>query len=1656
MKSHSYFSFLFTGLLLHHVWSQEPTSQPSSHPTQPTSQPSSQPSYQPSNQPSSEPTQPTSMPSTTPPTIIYHPDQYEPIDEQTFGIYTDLWNNAHKSWISINPDIQSYCDTNVVDTQISYPICVDDYLATLERPSNDGEPNCPAVQCVKEIVDGMNCVVTPSDTIDYLPPVADSVLDDDTICATEGDPYPGVRGHQYGMDTGIPPHYAPITPLKLKITGTVYAQFNDKCEVVPDAEIVAWQVNPVALNKFDINDQIDHYNKVHDLADSFEKQANIEESVKKTRVGIQYESLRDISCRGMVHTHSNGTYSFNTLMPPSYGPPRHVMFSITAPGFHALHTRMYFDTDWRLLQLTTNGGDEQLPIADVTNLPLGDEQGTKFPGAVSKDPRVTQVQFTERPNTGYFDTPSEYRFQHPGFISGMFNTNFDFVLSPVRTGEKGDISDSPPTDIAGLWTDNEGGLIKVETTDHSFTAAEFPHARKWGHVYGSITGNTIRAVDFKQTITLDTQAMQEEIGSLNPSAVWTLGKSTGLIIPSDPFATSSFSPKHPTAQSIRWEGGGYEKIWSRPGYASSDSFSGQPFNMDSFLGFRYLQLRVTKETSADTDGSLIINEIQFFEGVLTQTEAPSTNRKMTSPRDPRPMMVSCSSITDQDHNCYKAFDGDLSSSSSWISKPVGSYRNQLGTTQWIILDFGEGHGVQPTGMRIVCDAGYPSNPKGCPKTFRVMGSYDTVKWETVYQQDLYDYDNEYSDGGNMFYFIFDTSQGRVNGQRCGSCDNGPNFMCNLNAYDGSCDSRYCSDSGVCSILPECPAGEYQSLGFVEYALPTYECKQCAPGRFGNTSGLVSEFCSGLCEAGHYCIAGSTSTTQFPCGSDDVFCPVGSGYPVKAGSGRRTINTAGVDDETRREYEALCEEGHYCSKGVQHKCPIGTFGNTTGLRSALCSGPCLPGFYCPAGSVVPSVCSQGHYCPDGREQWKCPAGSYGSTTGLLDQTCSGFCSKGHFCVEGATSAENAECPPGRYGSVNGLQNSNCSGLCHEGYYCESASVSGTHKKCGGHNFYCPEGSALPKITSQGYYSINGPGGEDTRSFERQCEPGYYCRFGEKIQCPAGSYGATYGLNVDFWDGVLRYGSPLDIPENYTNYPTAAPTNMTDTEIPTEMPTTVPTVLPTVYNASLTNMTYEEHLATLQAPPTFRPSTSVLTSNVPTAAPSFENEELYAPYFCTGLCPEGYYCPKNSTNPKQFPCPAGRFGATKGLTDASCTAETPLGHYSRAGAAAPTKCPAGYYGNSTGLADSHCSTDCWEGRCAPSLCAEGFYCPEGSVQEDQYSCGDINHYCPVGSGAPLLVQAGHYSVGPRTQEGVVGTPAKIKENGMLGEMHRVDQKLCERGHFCVAGRRSKCPAGRYGNNEGLVNEYCNGNCYTGGYYCPEGTVNTTSFRCPAGRYGSTSGLYNSACSGECFPGYYCPESSVSGYSMKCGVLKNTFYNVDDLEYALGDDGTAYALGFTFEVPYLYTSTGFGYIDDYLVWDRDKLYASYVSTELVQPNGVYCPESSRQPVKALPGYYTTGGPDKYRRSSQAVCPRGAYCVDGVLNLCPAGRFGSEEQMVNADCSGACSLGHYCPPGSESSRAYPCPIGTYGDIPGLQNASCAGSCAVVTDCPAGSVSAA
>lgn len=226
---------------------------------------------------------------------------------------------------------------------------------------------------------------------------------------------------------------------------------------------------------------------------------------------------------------------------------------------------------------------------------------------------------------------------------------------------------------------------------------------------------------------------------------------------------------------------------------------------------------------------------------------------------------------------------------------------------------------------------------------------------------------------------------------------------------------------------------------------------------------------------------------------------------------------------------------------------------------------------------------------------------------------------------------------------------------------------------------------------------------------------------------------------------------------------------------------------------------------------------------------------------------------------------------------------------------TVCPGGRYGSEPGLGSRECS----------GLCRGGYYCPDNSTSPEEHECGNVSVYCPAGSGSPLIVAPGEYSVGGWSNE------------------TRNSTASCDEGAFCVNGVRELCPAGRYGCSILVSDPLCNGPCVEG-FYCPlgssSGTANSCGAKlqhpasvycpvgsaspvavdaghyatkgsppdrfgnqslcedgsycehgvkrsCPVGRYGNVSGLITSNCSGVCEDGYHCPEGSISSQQEQC---------------------------------------------------------------------------------------------------------------------------------------------------------------------------------------------
>lgn len=183
------------------------------------------------------------------------------------------------------------------------------------------------------------------------------------------------------------------------------------------------------------------------------------------------------------------------------------------------------------------------------------------------------------------------------------------------------------------------------------------------------------------------------------------------------------------------------------------------------------------------------------------------------------------------------------------------------------------------------------------------------------------------------------------------CIKGVKYEC----APGSFGSTYGLTSSACSGL--CSAG--------------YICSAASPSSVQMPCGLgpevycpVGSYAAQVVPDGYYSTNG-TSTTR----SAISPCPKGTW----CSGGVKRLCAAGrysAFGSSTVECDGLCEAGFYCLEGSsdpkQHSCPPGRYGKL-GMTSAACAGACLRGYYCPSNSTLPwqNECGgEFFYCPPG--------------------------------------------------------------------------------------------------------------------------------------------------------------------------------------------------------------------------------------------------------------------------------------------------------------------------------------------------------------------------------------------------------------------------------------------------------------------------------------------------------------------------------------------------------------------------------------------------------------------------------------------------------------------------------------------------------------------
>lgn len=392
----------------------------------------------------------------------------------------------------------------------------------------------------------------------------------------------------------------------------------------------------------------------------------------------------------------------------------------------------------------------------------------------------------------------------------------------------------------------------------------------------------------------------------------------------------------------------------------------------------------------------------------------------------------------------------------------------------------------------------------------------------------------------------------------------------------------------------------------------------------------------------------------------------------------------------------------------------------------------------------------------------------------------------------------------------------------------------------------------------------------------------------------------------------------------------------------------------------------------------------------------------------------------------------------------------------GAAAASECidcPAGYYCSSVGLdaPSGQCTAGffCDGGKTTPTpataICAIGYYCPTGSVQ--QILCAEADYQsltrqasctaCPTGSycfesNSPVSWEAGNYcpgsnrkkacfpgKYGDTTGQSTEATGCKTCPAGKAWELFgtTTNYKICKGGYYCATGSISSIPQSAL--QGGL-------RC-TKGNYCPEGSSSLTT--CPAGKYWDRTGLAEPT--GNCEAGYYCTGGTTQQNPTTSGgnVCPAGKYCPEGTSTPISCPVGTY---------------------------RDYQGGSVLADWYACPDGRYCQTTGLTSYtnNCAAGYYCPAGQTNNNPVSYQ-CPAGSYCPAGsmIAKKCAVGYYQPNVgQAACLDCPAgsywdgtdtstyiACVIGYYCPLNTRYATEYPCPEGTYGDtVSNTQSSDC------------------
>ncbi|EDV25654.1 uncharacterized protein TRIADDRAFT_55968 [Trichoplax adhaerens] len=868
--------------------------------------------------------------------------------------------------------------------------------------------------------------------------------------------------------------------------------------------------------------------------------------------------------------------------------------------------------------------------------------------------------------------------------------------------------------------------------------------------------------------------------------------------------------------------------------------------------------------------------------------------------------------------------------------------------------------------------------------------------------------------------------------------------CPANTYGNHSGQTLVGQCVTCPAGYFCPAATpgvptYHLICPRGYYCPAGSGKQlCPDGTYGDSLGLQASSECKDCPAGRYCKAGS----RYP----GLPCPKGSYCPAKTGATPNQCNSGTYTEQEGSTSIAECKTcptGHYCTQGTDSPtpCKAGSFNAWVGQGAESDCQSCLAGQACPiAGLVRPTLgCYPGYYCPAGSilpndTRYACPAGTYSNYNNLTawqqclpcpaGQACPKGtggrqkppepCAPGHYCQQGTQFASQFACPAGTYANLTNLKAAADCYVCPSGWYCSPGSATPTALCYPGH--YCPAGTklAVDNPCPAGTYSESY--GNSRIEACKRCLPGHYCPAGSSTTtpCPQGRYSKKYS------NGKLE-----DCDVCIAGYSCGGTGNVDPKECG--------------------KGNYSDSGAWICSPcksghycnSNHTSQSDMLTKLICGAGMWCKEGRSTAPNLVDDACPSGYYCVTGDKAGDPLPCPNGTYNPVTGRKALSDCVTCPpgkycsppglsqpagdcsRGHYCPAASWVPTQipCPRGFYLNLTGAANIDACT----------VCLSGGYCDKPGL-ELPVICPK-GHFCETGVTAPQPCYIGTY--GP-----------------VEGIKRSQDCSPCSGGYYCEGFGLSKptdiCDAGFYCREKAYTSAPPDGPtgglCPAGGY-CPAGTP--VPQNCPVGTYSNSSGSKDPRDCFDCDPGYYCAGDN---NPHPTGPCEAGFYCTGKAAKPTQHDtpaGHYTKAAATHPEPCASGSFQHSNNSEHCIICPMRHYCNGTGLTVMKicDPGHYCPYNSSLPTPCPNGTYATSTGNAFVTECD-LCDAGKYCGSWGLALpsgaCAAGFYcllGSATPIpgnsgTDTEVGGVCPAGHFCPEGTKTKFENPCGNGTYNNV--------------------------